>query len=225
MRWVDRGPEPGRVAGYAGQFTQGWIDYFENSVGGRPSDFFWAEFRSTLGSRITNICWYCERQCSADSQAGDSAPTVDHFRPLSRFPALAYVWSNWVFSCRRCNSDENKGNGWPETGYVDPCAAVVAERPERYFDYDAKTGEIIPKGGLAGDARLKAVRTINDLGLNKLDVQHYRFYHTQRFIKDLRKLPVGDRQDLVALFTGQSVEYAGAIGMVVEQEPELFREN
>ena len=223
MRWVDRGPEPGRVAGYAGQFTQGWIDYFENSVGGRPSDFFWAEFRSTLGSRTNSTCWYCERQCYADAESGGNAPTVDHFRPLSRFPALAYDWSNWVFSCRRCN--ENKGNGWPEPGYVDPCADVVTERPERYFGYDAKTGEIIPKRGLVGDARLKAVRTINDLGLNKLDVQHYRFYHTQRFINDFRKLPVSDRQDFIALFTEQFVEYAGVTRMVVEQEPELFREN
>ena len=225
MRWIDRGPEPGGVAGYAGRFTQGWIDYFENAVGGRPDDSYWREFRPALGSRTSNICWYCERQCYANAESGGRAPTVDHFRPLSRFPALAYVWSNWVFSCRRCNDDENKGSGWPETGYVDPCADVVTERPERYFGYDAKTGEIIPKDGLAGDARRKAMRTIDDLGLNNLDVLYYRFDHTRRFVRDLLALPIADRQDVIALFTGQSVEYAGVTGMVVEQEPELFREN
>ena len=118
--------------------------------------------------------------------------------PSAGFRRWPTIGRTGVFSCRRCN--ENKGNGWPEPGYVDPCADVVTERPERYFGYDAKTGEIIPKRGLVGDARLKAVRTINDLGLNKLDVQHYRFYHTQRFINDFRKLPVSDRQDFIALY-------------------------
>ena len=224
MRLVDRGPEPGGVAGYASRFTQGWIDYFfRDAVGGRPEDSYWREFRPALESRTNKICWYCERQCYADAESGGRAPTVDHFRPLSKFPALAYDWSNWVFSCRRCN--ENKQDGWPEQGYVDPCAAVAAERPERYFGYDAKTGEITPTGGLAGDARLKALRTINDLGLNKLDVQHNRFDHTQRFINDLRKLPIGDRQDFIALFTEQFVEYAGVTGMVVKQSPELLQQN
>ena len=222
MRWVDRGPEPGGVAGYAAQFTQGWIDYFEHRVGGRPEDFRWVEFRSTLGSRSNNICWYCERQCSA-AESRERAPTVDHFRPISRFPSLAYSWSNWIFSCRRCNEDY-KGNKWPETGYVDPCSDAVAERPERYFDYDAATGEIIPKDGLAGDDRLKAVHTINDLGLNKLDVRYFRFDHTQRFIEDLQTLPASDRQDFVALFTEQPVEYAGVTGMVVRQTPGLLEQ-
>lgn len=214
MRWIDRGPEPGGVAGYAAQFTQGWIDHFENRVGGRPGDFRWVEFRSTLASRSNNICWYCERQCSA-TESGGRVPTVDHFRPLSRFPAMAYAWSNWIFSCRRCN--ENKDSGWPEQGYVDPCAASVAERPDRYLDYDTATGEIIPRDGLAGDDRERAVRTINDLGLNKLDILFGRFDHTRRFVEDLSDLPVEDRQDFIAFFTEQFVEYAGVTRMAVEQ--------
>ena len=221
MRWIDRGPEPDGVFGYAGRFTQGWIDYFENRVGGRPEDSYWREFRPALGGQSNNICWYCERKCYADAETGERAPTVDHFRPRSKFPALAYVWSNWVFSCRRCNED-NKGDGWPNQGYVDPCAEDVEERPERYLAYDAVTGEIIPKDGLAGDNRLKAVRTISDLGLNKLDVRSNRFYYTQRFIEDLSSLPVEDRQDFIAFFTEQPVEYAGVTRMVVERTPELF---
>ena len=223
MRWIDRGPEPAGVAGYAQRLTQGWIDYFGHRVGGRPEDSNWREFRSTLGSRSNNICWYCERRC--DANVGERAPTVDHFRPLSKYPALAYSWDNWVFSCRRCNGNENKGDGWPETGYVDPCAAIVAERPDQYFDYDADTGEIIPKDGLRGDDRLRAVHTIDDLGLNKLDIRFYRFDHTKRFMEDLAALPVGDRREFVALFTQQLVEYGGVTGMVARQLPELLEED
>ena len=197
------------------------LNIFQNRAGGRPDDSCWRGFRSALGSQTNNICWYCERQCYAGAESGGRAPTVDHFRPISKFPALAYVWSNWVFSCRRCNEDY-KGNQWPEQGYVDPCADDVGERPERYFDYDAETGEIIPKTGLIGDARQKAWHTIEDLGLNKLDVRYYRFDHTQRFVSDLSSLPVEDRQDFIAFFTEQPVEYAGVTRMVVERTPELF---
>ena len=215
MHSVKRSTEPGFFAELRAAYT-GWDD-LDGGARRRIRDALFEDFGS--------VCAYCECQCEWPNSYRNSQnqETIDHFRPLSRFPALAYDWSNWVFSCRRCN--ENKGNGWPEPGYVDPCADVVTERPERYFGYDAKTGEIIPKRGLAGDARLKAVRTINDLGLNKLDVQHYRFDHTQRFIRDLRALPVSERQAFIAYITERSVEYAGVTGMVVEQEPELLREN
>ena len=155
MRWVDRGPEPAGVAGYARQFTQGWIDYFQNAAGGRPADSHWREFRPTLANRTNDICWYCERLCQARAEVGERSPTVDHFRPISRFPQLAYAWSNWVFSCKQCN--DSKDDGWPDVEYVDPCASATANRPDRYLDYDARTGDIVPKRGLSGAPRPKSV--------------------------------------------------------------------
>ena len=216
MRWVDRGPEPSGVAGYARQFTQGWIDYFQKSIGERPTDFLWGVFRPTLGSRTNKICWYCERQCYANAESGGRAPTVDHFRPLSRFPQLAYEWSNWVFSCRRCNV-EHKKDKWPESGYVDPCAAVVSERPEQYFDYDTDTGELVAKNGLSGTARRRALDTIDDLGLNRLDLMFYRLDWTRSFMADLLSFPVSERQAFLESFAVSPVEYAGVTEMVAEQ--------
>ncbi len=185
MRWIDRGPEPDGVAGYDRQFTQGWVDYCRHQRGGRPTDSYWREFRVALGLRSDGLCWYCERRCEAASEVSGLSATVDHFRPLSRFPELAYEWSNWAFSCSRCNS-ENKADKWPALGYVDPGAGDERERPERYFDYDALTGEIVPHRSLAGDDRRKAEYTIADLGLNKIDVRYYRLDWTRRFVEDLR---------------------------------------
>ena len=215
MRWVDRGPEPAEVAEYARQFTQGWIDYFQDGVGGRPADSHWRRFRPTLGGRTGDICWYCERLCDADAEYGGRVPTVDHFRPLSRFPRLAYEWSNWVFSCYACNG-EYKKDKWGDTGYVDPSAAVVAERPEQYFDYDADTGQIVPQNDLSGTARRKASDTIRDLGLNRLNVMLYRQKWTLKFRYDVLELRVSARQAFVELMTGR-VPYAGTTRMVVEQ--------
>ena len=151
MRWIDRGREPGGVREYTRKFTQGWAEYFLDRVGERPNDSHWREFRGVLGCRSGGNCWYCERRCMRGIEDGGKAPTVDHFRPLNRFPELAYRWSNWVFSCRRCN--DNKGGEWPELGYVDPGAADEKDRPERFLDYDAATGEIIPLAGLPPEAR------------------------------------------------------------------------
>ena len=216
MRWIDRGPEPDGVAGYGRQFAPGWVDYFRHQRGGRPTDSYWREFRAALGARSGGLCWYCERRCQRDSESGGRAPTVDHFRPLSRFPELAYEWGNWVFSCRRCNG-EYKRDGWPASGYVDPGADVASERPERYFDYDALTGEIVPHGSLRGDDRRKAEGTIADLGLNRIDVRFYRLDWTRRLAADLRMLPAEARADFVDYALGQGIEFVGATGMVAAQ--------
>ena len=217
MRWIDRGPEPSGVQEYTRKFTQGWVEYFRGGVGGRPDDSHWRDFRGFLGSRSGGICWYCERRCLREVDDGRRAPTVDHFRPLNRFPELAYRWSNWILSCRRCNED-NKGGKWTDSGYVDPSASDEKERPERFFDYDAVTGEIIPIPGLPSEARERAQRTIADMGLNKLDVWLYRLDWTRRFIEDWHALPIEDRPAFVEFYTRTGHEFVGAILMAVRQE-------
>ena len=124
MRWIKRGPEPDGVEEYARQFTQGWVDHFRDGQGKRPDNWHWGEYRRLLGSYSNGNCWYCERRCQVELDDGGKAPTVDHFKPLRDFPELAYVWSNWMFSCRRCNGDY-KRDSWPPSGYVDPSASEV----------------------------------------------------------------------------------------------------
>ena len=216
MRWIDRGPEPDQVAQYARQYTPGWVQFFRNRTGGRPFDFLWSVFRTTLGSRSSDICWYCERQCDAGAQVGGLAPTVDHFRPISRFPQLAYEWANWIFSCRRCNED-NKKDKWPDSGYVDPCADDAAERPEQYFDYDTATGEIVVNDGISGDARTRAEDTIDDLGLNGWDMMWFRQQRILQFVDDLLNRPVSEQPALIASNTVGPVEFSLATRKVVEQ--------
>ena len=216
MRWIDRGPEPGNVQEYDRQLTQGWVEYFRDRAGERPTDSRWGEFRGALGERSGGICWYCERLCVRDAEDTGKSPTVDHFRPLNRFPELAYRWANWVFSCRRCN-EEYKGGEWPESGYVDPGACNESERPERYFDFDTATGEIIPIDGLPSEARVRALRTIDDLGLNKLDVRFYRQNMIRQFIADWRTLPAEQRAAFAEFSTRAGVEFAGSASMAARR--------
>ena len=219
MRWIDRGPEPGGVREYHLMFTQGWVEYFRARVGERPDDSYWREFRGILGDRSADNCWYCERRCLREANGGGRSPTVDHFRPLSRFPELAYRWCNWIFSCYRCNG-EHKGDRWPDTGYVDPSAANEEERPERYFDYDTETGEIIPMPGLPSQARQRAQRTIDDMGLNKLDVRFYRLNWTRQFVEDWQALPIEDQSAFVDFATRAGYVFLGTTLMAVRRQLE-----
>lgn len=245
MRWIDRGPEPAGVAAFAEQYTHGWITYHQNRVDGlpvheQPRDSYWQQFRPTLAERSNNNCWYCERQCQ---EVGGWAPTVNHFLPRSHSPELTYKWSNWIFSCRRCNVD-NKQDRWPEYGYVDPAAIEVADRPEQYFEYDLDAGRIIAKPGISDAAQLKAWATIDQLGLSKSDLVNPRFSSIRRFkeelIAELVDYPPDVRRTFIDDFLSLSpagrveflissasaneptIEYPGLKAMVAEK---LLRDN
>ena len=216
MRWINRGPAPKRVAEYAREYTPGWVSYHQDGVGERPTDFFWTKFRPKLGERSGGACWYCERRCNSPMPNRELSATLDHFKPRSRFPDLVYDWSNWIFSCLRCNRD-NKADKWRDNGYVDPAAADVRERPERYFDYDMLTHEIIPKNGLSGDERQRALDTIEDLGLNKVDVRESRQDWMQQFIENMRQLPEMERAAFAEYLESEPHEFLGAMRMVLAQ--------
>ena len=216
MRWIDRGQEPPGVQAYGRRFTQGWVRYFQDKEGERPKDSHWREFRDSLGRRSGNVCWYCERLCSRDTDDGGKTPTIDHFRPLRRYPELAYERRNWIFSCQRCNRDY-KGSRWPSSGYVDPSTADEQGRRGQHFDYDADTGEIVPRHGLSPEVRRTALQTIDDLGLNQQDVLSFRRQWTGQFAEDWRSLPTSDRRAFAEFSTRTGVEFAGATLMLVQQ--------
>jgi hypothetical protein len=65
------------------------------------------------------------------------------------------------------------------------------------------------------NARRRALDTIDDLGLNKLDVRYYRLYRAREFLADLLSSPVSERQALYDSYAAG--EYAGTTRMVVEQ--------
>jgi uncharacterized protein (TIGR02646 family) len=48
-------------------------------------------------------CCYCEAKVDAVSHRH-----VEHFRPQSIYPRLAYEWSNLLFACERCNSTHKR---------------------------------------------------------------------------------------------------------------------
>jgi len=168
MHCVDRGPELQRLKAYRDRYTTKWVEYYERGLGTKPGDSYWRGFQDDLGGVFSGLCGYCEAECKGE---------VDHFRPKSRFPRRVYEWSNWVYACHDCN--HAKSEKWPKNGYVDPCARTRASRPERFFHFDLKTGEIIPNAGLTPARRHKAQSMIEDLKLNA-------FHHLRRRLRWIR---------------------------------------
>ena len=156
MHWVDRGPEPADLEAIRTHYTPRWVSHYSEESGVKPTDSHWRDFHSDLSRAFSGLCAYCEERDNGE---------IDHFRPKSRFPELVYAWSNWVFSCHSCN--QAKGDGWPLSGYVDPCSDSVQDRPENFFRFDTGTGEILPRLELSSDRKDKAQETIDDLCLNR----------------------------------------------------------
>lgn len=74
------------------------------------------KLRRELYREQRSLCIYCERQIVDENPT----PRIDHWRPLSRNPALALHWKNLYLSCPS-----------PET-----CDSAKADRPLRWDDAD-----------------------------------------------------------------------------------------
>lgn len=66
----------------------------------------WAEAKDRLKRVSNGKCWYCESR----QERSDNA--VDHYRPKSVYPWLAYELSNFRYACTYCNSIRRN----PDTG-------------------------------------------------------------------------------------------------------------
>lgn len=76
----------------------------------------WGSLKDSLADCSHDKCWYCEMK----QERSDNA--VDHFRPKSRYPWLAFEKTNFRYACTYCNSQrtnpltgelEGKGDEFP----------------------------------------------------------------------------------------------------------------
>ena len=117
-------------------------------------------------------CSYCQSPAAACEHG-----RIDHFRPKSLFPSLAYDWKNYFYCCELCN--HTKSDKWPDSGeYVRPDRGDPSSR----FEFK-KNGQIAP---IASDLETK--RTIDDLGLNRPDLKKERSVAIKGPIEDVQSL-------------------------------------
>jgi len=129
----------------------------------------WGEAKDELGKMSRRKCSYCE---SAIAHRGDGQ--VEHFKPKSLFPSLAYDWGNYFLSCGGCNRP--KSDKWPKSGgYLRPDEGD----PAGDFVFEAN-GEM-----KAVEEGTDAWRMLQDFRLNEGWLVYWRTITIQRALEDL----------------------------------------
>ncbi|MCU0393043.1 MAG: HNH endonuclease [Thermoflexibacter sp.] len=151
---------------------QKWGEKFKkNKVKNSNFPFQWATYKKQKVNLLLlpllkedmnkSHCTYCDgfpiRSLSKE--------TIDHFRPKSQFPELAYQWENLFLCCDRCQSEklENFDNNLLKPDEKE-------YEFDTYFAINFKTGELIPNPFASVENQEKANITIAMLNLKEEDI-------------------------------------------------------
>lgn len=120
------------------------------------SDACYQAFRKVLTDSSQECCAFCDEPLGRGS-----LETVEHFRPKSKFPELAFHWEN-LFPC--CNVCQSEKQGQFDEALLKPDASDYTF--ERYFLANGRTGELeIPDSNSPEDQK-RADITCSIYGLN-----------------------------------------------------------
>ncbi len=150
----------------------------ENRKGNRTFDLV----RDTLSAMCAGArrCMYCEDSVAAE---------VEHFRPKTFYPEVAFSWMNYLYSCGPCNRvkrdhfrilckeghcvDLVRRRNDPLAAPIDGQAVMLdprTEDPLKFMQLDlANTFRFGPRHLLASSERERVVYTIDRLRLNDRD--------------------------------------------------------
>jgi uncharacterized protein (TIGR02646 family) len=142
--------------------------------------------KKTFDAWSKGKCAYCESLINANR-----SQQVEHFKPKSLFPSLAYDWANYFLACNGCNGA--KLDKWPEAGdYVRPDQG----QPETLFVFD-------DRGGMkAFQADNEAQRTVDDFELDRSGLRRARQVAIRQQLAMMRdlinetRLPIDDKRRL-----------------------------
>lgn len=159
MRKVNRNEAPAcLVAG-----APGWtLDYVAKREMNPAYKFSWRNqacydaIRRQLVAMTQDHCAFCDGRIGTESRE-----TVEHFRPKSVFPGLAYEWTNLFPCCDVCQSNKRE--------QFDALLLKPDELTylfEDYFVANFLTGALEPRPDAPEEARRRAEVTINLYGLN-----------------------------------------------------------
>ncbi len=162
---IQRVPEPSilrqKSADWTNELCEARRQYYENlgkfergELSGKPtypraskSRYAHQEIKTSLKAMFGAKCAYCESEITPVSY-----PHVEHFRPQSIYPKLAYDWDNLLLACEVCNSGKKsdqfplEDGRQPQEDKNSPCSldnsddnALVnpcVDNPEDFFRFE-----------------------------------------------------------------------------------------
>lgn len=140
-------PEPNNFDHDVRQKGAKWLQ--ENTSNKLPA--YWRECLDDLYTAYDGICAYYA--IKVDEISGNR--TVDHFKPKSKYPNLAYEWDNYRFACGSANSKKR------DEDVLDPF-----NLPDNLFYIHFGTGEVLINPQMNNAITQNAEQTINRLSLN-----------------------------------------------------------
>lgn len=163
-------------------------EYAEKRAQEPSARFSWRGSRELIANALDPMCGdYC-CFCDGFPLGAESRKTIEHFRPTSKFPHLAYSWPNLFFACDVCQQAKLDKFDEKLLKPDDPDYEF-----ETYFILDYKTGELLVNPAATEFARQRAQMTIDIFGLNqrarlKSRIRMRRLYQMQpleeRFINE-----------------------------------------
>ena len=98
--------------------------------------------------------------CDSFPLEGQSNEPIEHFRPKSTFPNLAYDWGNLYYCCEKCQT--TKKEVWSEE-------LLAPDQPgyrwSDWFEFDYTTGHVRPNQFAEANLQTRASITIRIYGL------------------------------------------------------------
>lgn len=190
MRKVERSAQPDCLRDNAGVWAQEYVAAREKNAKHKftwRNDGCYQTIRRTLTDMTQHHCAFCDGLIGAESRE-----TIEHFRPKSNFPALAYQWDNLFPCCDVCQSQKLEKF---DDGLLKPDTAEYAFN--RYFICNYETGELQANPQASETDQARANRTLNLYGLNL----------PQRQASRQRELKQYSRRDEVDLIDDFSYRY------------------
>ena len=156
-----------------------------------PSHWLNENVREPLFALHKGKCCYCERKRDMKREAD-----IDHYRPKAAVTEdpdhpgywwLAYEWTNYLFSCKRCNQSNKKSHfplltgssraASPENDLADEQPVIINpidDDPENYLSYDWRNGRGVYVKVTGTDSQHRGTCTIDLLCLNEVGLMEER---------------------------------------------------
>ena len=171
----------------AANFARWGGQYAHRRARNAAAKFFWPNYQKTrinllllpdLMAMTAEHCSFCDG--FPIETTGDS---IEHFIPKTKAPKLAYQWENLFYCCLKCQGSKQEQF---DDKLLRPDIAGYSF--VYYFQYDTKTGKIIPNADREESVQQRAAKTIELYGLNEYGRPRARKRTLHMFVAGLHQL-------------------------------------
>lgn len=179
MDKIDRNCKPNCLVEHATE----WTEHFLEERKKNSTYWYWHEYKNQKVDYLLVICLstITKGHCSYCGKKDFEGWSIDHFKPKSKFPKLAFEWTNLFIACTACQNI--KLSKYPNVSPLKPDNSDYDFDYWFEIDWTIKEGSIVPNSLRTPKEKNIAQETINWLGLNKESRRLARLDELDDFIK------------------------------------------